>query len=157
MMMALVGAGLGHRGQHFGVLFHVAGAVDDEGHVDGRGHFLGRGRGRFGGGVVAVGVGALQDQGDGFGAKFLDTFLGPGHRVLGHILDGGIGRAGPFLARVLVPHFHGNPGFVGHHPFKDIEGVGGLSSQGDGFIAFADGYGFDRARINSVWESQKPR
>jgi hypothetical protein len=36
---------------------------------------------------------------------------------------------------------------VGHCPFKHVEGVGGLSSQSDGFIAFTDGYRFDRARI----------
>ena len=143
-----VAAGFRHRGQHFGILFDVAGAEDDEGHVDGRGHLLGRSGGRLGGGVVPVGVGAVQDQGDGVGPKFLDAFLGPGHRVFGHVFDGGIGRGGPLFARVPVPHFHGNPGLVGHGPFKDIEGVGGLASQGNGFIAFADGYGFDRTRVN---------
>ena len=35
--------------------------------------------------------------------KILDAFLGPGHRVFGHVFDGGIGGSGPFFPRGLYP------------------------------------------------------
>ena len=84
----------GNGRERLGVFVHGGGAVDDQGDVNGVGNFLGSGSRGLGRGVIAVGVGAFQHQGNGVSAIILNALLGPGRRVFEHILKGSKAGAG---------------------------------------------------------------
>ena len=85
-----------------------------------------------------MGIGALELQRNQLGSEFIHAFFGPGCRVGSHILV--IVEYGfrP-IVRFRIPNFHCNYRLVGHFTFEIVKGITGLPSDGNGFVAFAQG------------------